>query len=856
MYPLLKVHYNKDTRKQLFKKRSILIFIFHALLIMFGNHSVYGQDTIRVNDDSMGDISKYGARDSMFADIKKQQLHLYGNAYVETEGVNLTAGYILVDLAKNELLATYAYDADSNRIESPVFKDGSDEIEAATIKYNLTTKKAYIEEVKIVQDEMFLYMEQAKRQSNEEIHFLQGRFTTCDLPDPHYHFQLSKAVLVPDKRIVTGPMNLWIAGVPTPFGLPFSYIPQQEDRTHGIIFPQIVPISEYGSGLNELGYYFPINDFVQTTAYVNAYTRGSWGIRNATNYSKRYKFAGNFDVGFEQFKRGFPDSSNINKFSVTWLHKKDAKSNPYWNFNSNVKFASNNDTKQNLNPNNTDYFKNTLLSDININRSFPGKPYRVGAKLSISQNSQTENIALTSPSVNFNTSQFFPLKKLFTGSQPWKQIFQRFGVIYSFEGQNRSTFKDTLLRDKNYDAIGQQFFNGAQQKITIQTTGGLFKNILKITPSINYGTKLNFQQIRKSYDTVLDATIIDTIQSAGLAHDLSFNMSATTVLYSYYRFAGKSKPLLRHVMTPNITFSYIPKLNELISDSVGVNMKPVQYSPFEQSIYSSQSIAKDQALISFGLNNSFELKRRSDKDTVTGFKKSRIIDALSFNGNYDIKKDSMKLSNINISLRISPIPWLNFVGTSLFSPYGWTDSTGATTKEYAVNSGRGLGRTLSNTFSTTLTLTSKSSREKIEENQQVAAANWNSDYDYFYLHPEYILDFEIPWKVSFSHNYNLTRNTRKAIDNQKEFIESHTLMTNGDLSFTKRWKVAGTINTDLKTLKVTNANFTLSRDMHCWALAFSWTPIGTNKSFLLTIRNTSSIFGDAKLDFRKPPAFF
>jgi hypothetical protein len=32
-------------------------------------------------------------------------------------------------------------------------------------------------------------------------------------------------------------------------------------------------------------------------------------------------------------------------------------------------------------------------------------------------------------------------------------------------------------------------------------------------------------------------------------------------------------------------------------------------------------------------------------------------------------------------------------------------------------------------------------------------------------------------------------------------------------------------------------------------------PIGGNKSFLLSIRNTSSIFKDAKIEFRKPPGF-
>jgi len=822
---------------------------------MFRNSSLYAQDTVYVNDDSMGDISRYGARDSLFADIKKKQLHLYGNAFVETEGVNLTAGYILVDLDKNELLATFAYDKDSNVVEKPLFKDGSDEIEANTIKYNLDTKKAYIEAVKIVQEEMFLYMGTAKRQTNEDIHFKNGRFTTCDLEEPHYHFQLSKAVLVPDKRIVTGPMNLWIANVPTPLGLPFSYIPQQEDRTHGILFPQIVPTSIWGAGLNDLGYYFPINDFVHTSLYVKGYTRGSWGVRDVTEYTKRYKYRGNFDVGFEQFRRGFTEDLRINKFTIIWNHQKDAKSNPYWNFSTKVNFASNNDNKQNLDPNNQNYFQNTLVSDINLNRSFPGKPYRMGAKIAFSQNSQSKNISLTAPNVNFNTSQFFPVKKFFQGSQPWKQIFQRLGVIYSIEGENRTTFQDSLLKQSRYGMIGSQFINGVQQRVTIQTTGGLFKNILKITPSVNYSTKLNFQQTRKSYNPALNQTNTDTLRKAGLAHDLSFNISGTTVLYNYYRFVGKHKPIMRHVMTPNIGFSYIPAINRTITDSIGVNQQVQTYSPFERSLYSSSANTQDRGLITFGLNNNFEFKRKSEKDTLTGFKKTRIIDALSLNGNYDIFKDSMNLSNIALNLRISPFPFVNFVAVSNFSPYAWNDSTGAITSSYAARNGQGIGRTLNNSFATTLTLTAKTSRAKIEENKQVVSENWNADFDYFYLHPEFIVDFDIPWKASFSHVYSLNRNTNKSLANNKEFDQVQTIMVNGDISFTKRWKLSGTINTDLKDLRVTNANFMLTRDMHCWNLSFNWTPIGFNKSFLLTIRNSSSIFKDAKLDFRRPPAF-
>lgn len=818
---------------------------------MFANLVAYGQDTIYVNDESMNGISKYYARDSIFADLKKKQLHLFGDAFVESEDMNLKAGYILVDVETKEAHATYVLNEKGELIEKPVFKMGNDEVVANTLKFNFETKKAYIEAVRIKQDEMYLFMGKAKRQENEEIHFIDGRFTTCDLDEPHYHFQLSKAVLVPNKRIVTGPMNLYIAGVPTPIGLPFSYIPQKTptERTHGLLFPEFVPMSAYGFGLNNLGYYIPINDRFQTSVYGTIYSRGSWGLRNVSEYAKRYGFTGRVDLKYNRFLEGFPTYGKLNQFDVRWDHKQDAKANPKWNFNASVNFNSSNNSKHNLDPLNQNYFKNTLMSDINVTRLFPGKPYQLSAKISLSQNSTSKNIALTSPILNFSTSQFFPLKKVTR-----YELFKRLGIIYNIAGQNKSVFKDTLLRDKNFGEIGRQFMNGFQQNLTIQTTGGVFKNVLKLTPSVNYSTNLNFQQIRKNYNSTTNATDTDTIQKIGLTHNLSLNMSATTMLYTYYRFVGKNKPILRHVLTPNISFSYRPLLTRNVTDSVGVNMQSVTYSPYSNSVY-AYSATKSQALINFGINNSFELKRKSDKDTITGYQKIRIIDRLSITGSYDVLRDSMNLSDIQIGATISPIRWISVVGTMSYSFYGWNDSTGSSVGKFALQKNGKLGRLMQSQLTTTLTLTSKESRKHIEENKSVVAENWQADYDYFYLHPERIIDFRIPWKVNFSHVFGVVRNTNKSLFSSKEFRITHTVNMDADLSITKRWKLGAVVNFDIETKKITNSYFTLNRDMHCWALSFRWTPIGMNKSFLLTIRNTSSLFKDAKLDFRKPPAF-
>ena len=843
------------------KNRTILLVFLSTLLIMLTIGNSYSQDstktdTVYVNDDSFEEQANYGARDSIFIDLKENKIHLFGEAYLEYLETNMKAGYILVDLNKNEVFATYVLDKDSNQIEHPLFKSDGQEIQASRIRYNFDTKKGYIEEVKIKQDEIFLYMGIAKRQENGDIHFKQGRFTTCELDEPHYHFQLSKAVMIPDKRIVTGPMNLWLKGIPTPFGLPFSIIPQAKDRTHGVIFPQIVPLSGYGFGVKDLGYYFPINEHIYTNAYITIFNRGSWGVHNLTEYNKRYKRKGSLDLSFMQYKSGFPTNNNANKFSILWSHHKDPKSNPVWNFSSSVNYISDNKTKNNLDPLNTQYFSNQLNSDINLNRSF-GTYVKTGLKVSMRQNTLKNTIDLTSPILTTNVTRFSPLEKLFKKSN----AISRIAISYDFKGKNISSFSDSLIKNNDLVGIQNKFINGIEQGATLQTTLGFFKNTWKFNPSVVYYNRINFQQTQKTYNSGTQKIDEALIRKVGNSNELSFNASLTTVVYSYFQFVGKNKPLLRHMLTPSFSFSYIPKLNSLVSldtGSISTGINHIYYSPFaniSNSVFTTNPTSS-RALLSFSFNNTFELKRKSEKDTITGFKKTSIIDAFLINGNYDLLKDSMNLSDINLNLRISPFKAVNFVATSLLSPYDWIDSTGADIADYAINTRKKLGRLISTNFTTTYVLTSKESRKKLDDVSKNNGMNWNADYAYFSLYPERILNFDIPWKFSFTHVYSIVANTTKKSIMDRDFNQIQTLSANGDISFTKRWKIAGTINFDIQTAKVTYTTLTLTRNMHCWNLMFNWIPIGQNQSFLFSLRSTASMFKDAKLDLRKPPIFF
>jgi len=325
-------------------------------------------------------------------------------------------------------------------------------------------------------------------------------------------------------------------------------------------------------------------------------------------------------------------------------------------------------------------------------------------------------------------------------------------------------------------------------------------------------------------------------------------------LYTYYDFVGKRKTKMRHIMTPTIGYRYVPLINPLVTANAGVDEAEISYSQFERSLYSVGNTV-ESSYLTFAINNTLEMKFKSDKDTITGFKKVRLIDQFSIVGNYNFKKDSMKLSNISINMRVSPKDWLNFVANGSFSPYAWDTINGQVLNKYAITNNQNLGRFLNVNFSTTMLLAPKKSRQKVSNEKNKRNDVWNSDFNYFALHPEEMIFFDIPWKMTLSHIYTIQANQNISSSNPERINFVQSLSIRGDVSFTRRWNLSGNINLNLVDKTVTNANFSLNRNMHCWALSFYWTPIGGNKSFLLSIRNTSSIFRDAKIEFRKPPSF-
>lgn len=829
---------------------SAVLPFFIGLACVLLTHFSFAQDSIKpkkvfVNESDFESVINYSARDSMYSDFKKKQIHLFGEAHLNYEGIDMKSDYILIDLGKNEVLATHTLDSNNNRVGEPIFVDNGDTIKAGSIRYNFDTKKGYIQEVTIKQQDYYLSMDVAKRQANEEVHFVRGKFTTCDLKEPHYHFFLSKAVLVPEKRIVTGPMNLWIMGVPTPLGLPFAILPQQKerDKPHGVVMPKISLFSVYGMGVQDLGYYIPINDHWQTTAFGTLFSRGSFGVANQTNYNYRYRFNGNFKIGYDRFRYGWPDSSILNTTTFDWTHIQDPKSNPNWNFNAGVHFNSNSTNKQTLNVQNNNYFNNTLNSDVRLTRKFGSKPISADMKLSMRQNSNTRTVDLTSPIVNFQTTS-----RIF----PFKRINKVVGLNYTAELQNRSTFRDRFLSNGDFDSISDQFRSGANHKINLQSSFGILKNRIRFAPSANYAQFYNFQTINKSIDTVTNKLLVDTIGQGGFTHNFNASVSMTSTLYSYYRFIGKKQTLLRHVLTPTVAFSYAPSIQQGIESYTDTNANVFRYSRFERSIY-SENLNGSSGRIVIGINNSFELKQKSAKDTITGFKKTRIIDNFFLNTDYDFFKDSMNWSDLSMRLVINPIESFNMTFNAVHSWYAWNDITGKTLGIYASKNGQGIGRIKAFTVATTWTLAPKKYRDLINQKRSELLNSWNPLYQRWLLSPNDVVLYNVPWSLTFTYNFGLSILENTPTYQNRPYGTNNTLDISGDFSITENWKITSRMMLDIKNSVINNLNITLNRNLHCWTATMIWIPIGTNKSFSIGLRGSAAALQNLNLNIRRPP---
>jgi lipopolysaccharide assembly outer membrane protein LptD (OstA) len=819
----------------------------------------------------------YASADSLSMDLKNKMAWMYGNASIEYEDIKLKAAIISIDFDKNLIHAYAREDSAGNLTGMPEFKQGSVTFKSKEIAYNFTTRKGLIQSVFTKEGEGYLHGSVIKKVNDSVTNVGKGEYTTCDLEDhPHFALKYSKAKVISGNKIITGPAYMSIEGVPLPLALPFGIFPNKKGRSSGLIIPKYGESANRGFFLEDGGYYFGLNDYFDLKLTGDIYSRGSWALKPNFTYRKRYKFSGSFSLKYAvtvSGTEGASDYYNKSDFFVNWSHRQDPKARPNSVFSASVNAGSSSYNKYNPSTVN-DYLTNTFSSSINYALKL-GSWGNLNTSGTHSQNTQTKQVTITLPQIDFSVNRVYPFKrKIQTGKARW---YESINVNYSANLQNKLDTYDSLVFKPD---VTDRFVNGIKHSIPVS---GSFK-ILKYfswSNGINYTERWYTKTINKTWigDTIITDGIakygyiqVDTISGFKTERDYSFNSSVSTTIYGMRQFNKGPIRAIRHVIRPSVGFNFLPDFGReelgywktVQSDALGNTQK---YSIFGiNPIYGSAPSQKSGS-VNMGITNNLEMKVRSRKDTITGTKKVMLIDNFSISTAYDIAKDSLKWSNIVLSARTTLFKKVQISYASSYSPYGlysqpfygytildyyrnpyYSSTPGPVINQSEYSLNKKFLRFLNAGWNLSVgyDLTPKKDKDK------KASSSSSSDQEIEDLtnNPQLYIDWDNPWSLRVDYNFRYTSVPVLSTGEIKRDI-IQTFRVAGDVNVTEKWKFSMQTGYDFEQKDFAFTQITIYRNLHCWEMRFSWIPYGTQKSWNFQINAKSSLLQDLKLTKKK-----
>ena len=784
----------------------------------------------------------YNARDSIRYETKGNKIYLFGDGFVKYEDMNLKSEFIEIDNENNTVTAYGKTDSSGKGIGTPVFKDGTKEIVCRKMIYNLKTKKGKIFDVLTKEGDLLLLGSEVKKDSNNVVYMKNLKCIPCEYEDSRTIFKAKKAKIIPDDKIVTGPMYLEIGGVPTPLGLPFGFFPNTKKRHSGILIPFYGNSEALGFYLKDGGFYWGINEQTDMTIRGDIYSNGSWGLRTLNNYKVNYKYSGTLSLGYSEFRNGekeIPSSYSKQKdIAINWRHTQDQKNNPTISFSSDVNIRTSKYNKYNA-LNTGQYLTNTFQSNINFSKTF--KIGTLGINARHSQNTQTKLMSISFPEVTFNVNRFYPFKN---ENRIKQNPIDKIGISYLLEARNTLSGADTSIFKGN---VGDSLKYGFKHTLPI-STNITFLKYFTLTPALNLSAVMYTKTTRKELDESTNRIVKTTDKNFKTGYDANFNTTLTTKVFMDYMFKGKRLKQIRHLLIPSLAYTYRPDFGkeqygfwkDVISDTT--NRIKTKYSVFENTLFSGPAQGTQNSL-SVNLNNNLEAKVRKKTDTGFVYNKVTLLQNLSFAGSYNFAADSFNMSLVTMTGRTKIWKYFDLVFGSTFDPYYSTVITNTLTnrtstyrtKDFLLNENGRIadfktGSIAINASFSSASLTSRAKKTDLTNGAEQGAVSTNTAQ----------AQERLPWNLNIYYNVTYTKILEKLKNTQ-------TLNFSGDVSITKYWKLGLTSGYDFTNKNLSYTSINVKRDLRCWEARIDWVPFGFRKSYSLTINLKTSMLSDIKI---------
>lgn len=447
-----------------------------------------------------------------------------------------------------------------------------------------------------------------------------------------------------------------------------------------------------------------------------------------------------------------------------------------------------------------------------------------------------------------------------------KGFFKNINFQYNLRGENRIStydslfFKPQMFRDAKI---------GFQHSIPLSTNFKIFK-YFSATTSMNYNEVWYLKTIKREFDPTENKVVDTDVQGFDAFRTYSFSAGLGTTVYGTFNF-GENKKIqsIRHVMRPNISYSYTPSFSKYYNtyDSDGTGTMIKEYTRFDGGIFGSPGKTMSNN-IGFNLSNTFEAKVTEKDSTKTEPKKIMLLNNLNFSTSYDITADSLKWAPMRISGGTQLFKQkmnVNFAAT--LDPYAINNS-GQRINTWNIDNGGSLFRMTSANMTLNYAFSSKDGNDTEKKNKQ-GKRNGGREDDLFGTNTDFsdrretqfkdedkeegdsvisdLFKYELPWDMTLAYSLTYSNN------NRERKITGNSLMVSMNTDLTPRWKIGASTGYDFVNKGVTFTQLRFERDLLSWRMDFNWVPFGDNTYWGFFIGIKAGVLSDIKWDKRNQP---
>jgi lipopolysaccharide assembly outer membrane protein LptD (OstA) len=844
----------------------ILSFRFIIVFVLFltqsvaqtADTSVVSADTTALRTESpqqtsggIDSVVVYTAQDSIIFTFDDKNMTMFGKSDVRHKEMSLKSEIIQVNWNTNDIEAYGVLDTakakttdslKSRYIGTPVMDEGGDIYEGWKISYNFRSQKGRVTLGETQEDQGYYQGEQIKKVDKDMLFIANGFYSTCDLGHPHFYFYSPEMRVTVRDKIVARPIYLYIADVPL-FALPFGVFPSQGGRRSGIIAPSFVDKGSRGTGLEHFGYYFALSDYTDLAVVGDWLTSGTWRASPSFRYVKRYNFSGSLSGYYQhsiENEPKDPDYVDRKDYFANLMHNQTF--NPTTRLDVNFTFASSENFRRALTL--PEYLNQEITSNATLSKSWEGTSSSMTMNISRRQNLINGTITNTLPSISYSHAQSYPFrfgrsKNSSSADFAWyEMIGMNYGAGYQ-RVDNRSRSVDTIpfTYFKRQGVIHNLSLNAAPK-------AGYFT----ISPYFSYNEKWYDQSSAiASFDTATGVPI--AVDRNGFEAVRSFNMgvSASTKLYGMLQPPIPGVAGFRHTVLPSVTYNYQPDFSDpkfgyytQYVDKTGIVRK---FNRFQKELYGGAPMGEQQA-VNFALGNIFEMKTTAS-DTTEKENKYQLLN-LNASLGYNFAAEEFNLSDLSLNYRTQIGEYLGVSGSSVYRFYDYDRTANRRVNKYLFESGKGIVEMTSFSLSLSTSLRGErkqaQTQQEINDSARVATNELNQNFSsYRGIYDATEPDFSIPWSLSLSFNFSQNQ------ENPSRKFRSANINGSLDFNLTENWKFTASSSYDLVSKQVSAPMINISRDLHCWLMNFSWTPLGVYSGYRFEIRVKAPQLQDLKV---------